>query len=195
MSQGSDITSANNLSLEGSSYDGNLYNITGNTTINLIDSTQWSNGSIIYLRYYPLILKRGLDYTTSAGNILSFILVNSAWYEVNDITPNFTTYYSSSITTSATPTPTGNFKENELYITALTQNTVLQQPSGTPVNGNGLFIRIYGASSYTFGLNSIFRDITTNVPANTVAGKEMFMYAVYNSRAVKWDILAYKEES
>ena len=106
----------------------------------------------------------------------------------------FPSYFQSTITTSATPTPTGDYKENEFYITALSQNTILQAPSGTPVNGNDLFIRIYGDSSYTFGLNPIYRDITKNVPANTVAGKEMFMYAVYNSRAVKWDILAYKEE-
>ena len=46
------------------------------------------------------------------------------------------------VESSATPTPTGGSKENEYYLTALVANATFAAPSGTPANGNTLVIRI-----------------------------------------------------
>lgn len=96
-SQGTDIASANNLSLDAAS-DGNLYAITGTTQINLIDSTQWLNGSNVFLKFdgivtikdgqttsgnYKKINLGGSDYETSAGDVLQLVLQDSEWWIVN----------------------------------------------------------------------------------------------------------------
>lgn len=96
LSQGSDIASANNLSLNGAS-NGNTYSITGTTQINLIDSSQWQNGAEISLKFDDVLtikhnqessgdnkkinLAGAADYETTAGDVLTFRLIDGEWFE------------------------------------------------------------------------------------------------------------------
>jgi len=57
--QGADVASANNLSL---GTDGNAFEITGTTTINLISSIGWQNGAVI-----RLVFSSSLTVTNNAG--------------------------------------------------------------------------------------------------------------------------------
>jgi hypothetical protein len=95
-----------------------------------------------------------------------------------------------STASTSTLTPTGNYKENEQYITALAVNLSINIPSGTPLNGNTLVIRIYAAGVQTLTWNAIYKDFTGSLPSATIAGKELYVGCAYNSRSSKWDVLS-----
>ncbi len=103
---------------------------------------------------------------------------------------------SSSIISSATPVPTGDALRNYFYITALTEDAVMSAPSGTPVNGNRILIRVKDDGTFrTFGWNVIYRSIGFTLPSVTVAGKYMYLEGIYNSQSSTWDILSYYQET
>jgi uncharacterized protein YdeI (BOF family) len=127
--------------------------------------------------------------TTVSGKITA-VIDNRTWLTAN-IGKKKT-----SIVSSATPTPTGNYQENELYITALAEASELQAPSGVAVNGNTLIIRITSdATPRALTYNAIYRAIGITLPTTTVASKTLYMGAIYNSTATKWDVTAVIQES
>lgn len=88
------VAAANNLIL-----DRNGNEITGNTQINLISNTGWSNGDIITLTfsgtptlkhgqtasgaYRPIYLASGMDFTVSAFTSIQFKLIQDIWCEIS----------------------------------------------------------------------------------------------------------------
>lgn len=98
-SQGDDIASANNLILD-SALNGNVYVITGTTQMNLIEDLDWQDGSKVTLQFAgvliishgaaasgdfkPIYLAKGSDYTTTAGDTFTFVLINGEWWEVSN---------------------------------------------------------------------------------------------------------------
>lgn len=102
----------------------------------------------------------------------------------------------SSDTSTATPTPTGNYKENEYFLTALATNATFAAPSGTPANGNTLLIRIEDdGTSRTLAWNAIYEVVGVTLPTSTTAGKKMYIGCIYNSTDSKWDVVSYIEEA
>lgn len=102
---------------------------------------------------------------------------------------------SSSITSSATPTPVGSATFNRFYVTALAAAAEFAAPSGTPVNGNSLVIRIKdNGTARALTYNAIYRAIGVGLPTTTVISKTMYLGAIYNSASTKWDVLAVQEE-
>ena len=91
------------------------------------------------------------------------------------------------VANSATPTPAGD-SNDQFNVTALAQAAVVQAPTGTPTDGQELFIRIKGdatpraltwAAIYTAsGVNAL---LTT-----TVANKTHMIRFRYDSAAVHW---------
>lgn len=99
------------------------------------------------------------------------------------------------ITTSTAPTPTGDKRRNDLYITALSSAMTLQAPSGVPQNGNTLIVRIKdNGTARAISYNSIYRGIGFALPTSTVANKTIYLGAIYNSSAEKWDVIAVPQE-
>ncbi len=90
---------------------------------------------------------------------------------------------------SATPTP--NADTNDIYdLTALATNATFGVPSGTPVNGQTLIIRIKDdGTARTLAFNAIYRAIGVTLPTTTVVGKTIVMGLMYNSAASKYDVL------
>jgi hypothetical protein len=98
--QGADVASANNLSL---GTDGNAFEITGTTTINLISNTNWQNGSVIRLAFSSsltvtnnagtsgsninILLAGGANFSATANDILTLMLCEIGgtqnWVEVS----------------------------------------------------------------------------------------------------------------
>jgi len=80
------------------------------------------------------------------------------------------TYATTTVASSATPTPTGNAQRNELIVTALAENATIAAPTGTPAAGNmlKLIITATGATR-TVGYNAALTagnvTRTTSVPA------------------------------
>jgi hypothetical protein len=96
---------------------------------------------------------------------------------------------------SATLTPTGNARENELYVTAQAASATIAAPSGTPVNGNTLLIRIKDngtARSLTF--NAVYSAFAEALPTTTIAGKTMYLGFIYNSQGSKWEFVSMRNE-
>ena len=104
---------------------------------------------------------------------------------------------STSIANSATPAPTGGSKENEYYITALEEEATFAAPSGTPVNGNTLVIRVKdNGTARVLNWNAIYvGTYDKTLPTTTVLGKTMYLGFVYNSANSKWELLGRVDEA
>jgi len=97
---------------------------------------------------------------------------------------------------SSTPAPTGGSLRNFFTVTALAANATISAPSGTPANGNKLFIRIKdNGTARTLAYNSIFRAIGVTLPTTTVLGKTLYLGCIYNSADSKWDVIAVAQEA
>lgn len=94
------------------------------------------------------------------------------------------------ITSAASVTPTGNALENEVFITALLEDASFNAPSGTVINGNTLLFRIYSASAQTLTWDAIYYGFNEALPTTTIAGKEMYLAFIYNAQSVKWDLVS-----
>jgi hypothetical protein len=100
------------------------------------------------------------------------------------------------VESSATPTPTGGSLRNALYVTALAAAAEFQEPSGTPANGNTLIIRVTDdGTARALTYDAIYQGIGVDLPSTTTASKTIYMGFIYNSTAVKWDCLAVSEEA
>lgn len=98
-------------------------------------------------------------------------------------------YSDTNIASSATPTPTGDARENNFDVTALAAGATFAAPSGTPANHNTLLIRIKdNGGAQTLAWNAIYRAGTDfSLPTTTVAGETMYVQFVYNSADSVWD--------
>ena len=93
-------------------------------------------------------------------------------------------------------TPTGNYPENEYYVTALAQALTINAPSGTAVNGNTLLFRIKdNGTARALTWNAAYTFIGTTKPDTTVAGKIIYIGAIYNSTATKWEVVSINQEA
>ena len=69
-------------------------------------------------------------------------------------------------------------------------------PTGTPVEGQKLIIRIKDdGSARAITFNAIFRAIGITLPTTTVSSKITYLGLVYNSTDTKWDVIATKTEA
>lgn len=99
------------------------------------------------------------------------------------------------ITDAATITPTAGSVGN-YTVTALGQAATIAAPSGTPVDGQKLVLRIKDngtARALTF--NSIYRAMGTPIPTTTILSKTLYLGFIYNSADSKWDLVAAAQET
>ncbi|MDB5490366.1 MAG: tail fiber domain protein [Micavibrio sp.] len=96
-----------------------------------------------------------------------------------------------SIASSATPTP--NCDTDDLYIiTAQAAAAAFAAPTGTPVDGQVLKIRIKdNAVARALTFNAIYRAGTDiPLPTTTVVSKTMYLGFLYNAADAKWDFVS-----
>jgi hypothetical protein len=109
----------------------------------------------------------------------------------NSINPRVTT-----ITSSSTPTPNGD--NTDLFtITALAAAATIAAPTGTPVNGQKLMMRIKdNGTAQTLAWNSIYVAGGVALPATTVASKILTLGFMYNTDngLNKWCLIASSQE-
>jgi len=101
----------------------------------------------------------------------------------------------STVASSATPTP--NADTDDIYtVTALAEAATFGAPTGTPTNGQGLVIRIKdNGTARALSFNAIYRAVGVTLPTTTVAGKTIYIGALYNSADTKWDVVAVASET
>lgn len=94
--RGTDVSSSGNMTLED---DGNVFLITGTTTINRIRDNNWEEGCVIYLHFDDVLTVRdgqsstgagsgldlagGADFVTSADDNLTLQLFDDRWREIS----------------------------------------------------------------------------------------------------------------
>ena len=94
----------------------------------------------------------------------------------------------------ATITPA--VSNSQYNVTALAVPATVAAPSGTPVAGGKLILRIKDAGT-AMGLtwNAIYRGVGLTLPTTTVAGKVLYLGLTYNGTDSKWDALALSVEA
>lgn len=97
---------------------------------------------------------------------------------------------------SSPGTLTANVDNYEIQaVTNLNSGITLANPTGTPVNGQGLMYRIKdNGSAQSISYGSQFRAIGVTPPTATVAGKTLYINVRWNAEATKWDILGVARE-
>jgi len=104
---------------------------------------------------------------------------------------------SSTITSSSTITPTSDTSD-QYTVTALAVAATIAIPSGTPVDGQKLTIRI-GDNGVARALNWTttsggYRTIGTTLPTTTVALKTVYIGCIYNSTHLFWDVVSVAQQ-
>ena len=91
------------------------------------------------------------------------------------------------ITSSATPTPARTSRKTLYIITALAVNATFGAPTGTPQEGDLLWIRITDdGTSRTLTWNAIYVAKGAALPTATTPNKERNILFMYNSTTSKW---------
>ena len=144
--KGSDVASGDAVTL---GFGGNTFDITGTTTINHINNTNWVVGSVVILHFdgavtlthnagglsgneANILLSGDANFTSSAGDALSFVLHDSTnWVEVSRNVP--TSSYTAP-TLGSTALTSGQTISTVAGLT-LTSPTLTTPALGTPASG------------------------------------------------------------
>lgn len=75
--------------------------------------------------------------------------------------------------------------------TALATNLTINAPTGTPVNGNKLMLRILDNGTFrTLTWNATYTPIGVVLPTTTTANKTVYVGCIYNAANTRWDVIA-----
>ena len=187
-----------------------------NTDIN-ITMTPKGNGVV---NLTSGLLFTGVNAITGANNGITFVdgtrqITNSINYVIpgtsgNVLTSNGTTWISSasaggssvprvtSVANASTITPVST-NTDQYNITALAVPASFEIPSGSPVDGQKLTIRIKDngtARALSWNISSGgYRIAGTTLPTTTVASKVTYVGLIYNSQDLFWDVLAVAQQT
>jgi len=102
-----------------------------------------------------------------------------------------------STSTSSTATLTVDADSTDFaVITAQAEGLTIEAPTGTPVQGQKLIIRIKDdGSARSISFNAIFTAIGVTLPTTTTVSKKLYIGCIYNDTDTKWDVIAIKEEA
>jgi hypothetical protein len=95
-----------------------------------------------------------------------------------------------STTSTATLTPDISAYD-QLNLTAQAVSLTVAAPTGTPVDGNKLVIRILdNGTPQAITWNATYTVIGVTLPTTTTANKMVYIGCVYNSTNTRWDVVA-----
>ena len=134
---------------------------------------------------------------TTVANIDEFIIEDSGASFVKKSVKRKAIIDPISSTTASTATLTIDTDVSDFAtITAQSEGLTIAAPTGSPVEGQKLIIRLKDdGSARAITFNAIFRALGVTLPTTTVASKTTYLGLVYNSTDTKWDILATKTEA
>jgi hypothetical protein len=178
------------------------------STVGTITSGTW-NGSVIGSLYGGTGVNNGSSTLTMAGNVThagAFTQTFTATGNTSLTLPTTGTLASlagaetftnkrinprtSTATSLSTLTPDiSSFDQYNL--TALAAGLAIAAPTGTPVDGNRLTIRILdNGTPQALSWDGTYFAIGIPLPATTVANKMVYVGCIYNSTNTRWDVVA-----
>lgn len=99
-----------------------------------------------------------------------------------------------SVASSATVTPT--FADDQVNITAQAAALALANPTGTPIPGWGIGIRIKdNGTARAISYDTQYRAIGVTLPTTTVLGKTLYLGMIFNSTDTKWDVISVAQQA
>ncbi len=104
------------------------------------------------------------------------------------------------VTAASYTTDTGSSLDtstcDQFEITAQAGALLFNAPSGTPLGGQKLIIRIKdNGTARALTYNAIFRAMGNALPSTTVLSKTLYMGFIYNATDTKWDLVALAQEA
>jgi hypothetical protein len=95
-------------------------------------------------------------------------------------------------TAAATATLTPDISAFDQYnLTAQDQALTVAAPTGTPVDGNKLILRILdNGTARAITWNATYTVIGTTLPTTTTANKMVYVGCIYNITNTRWDVVA-----
>lgn len=134
---------------------------------------------------------------TTVANIDEFIIEDSGASFVKKSVKRKAIIDPISSTTASTATLTIDADVSDFAsITAQAEGLTIGAPTGSPVEGQKLIIRLKDdGSARAITFNAIFRALGVTLPTTTVASKITYLGLVYNSTDTKWDVVATKTEA
>ena len=97
---------------------------------------------------------------------------------------------SATTTTGTTITPTSD-TTNQYTVTALGSGATIAAPSGSPIDGQKLIIRIKdNGTARALTWNATYTERGTTLPTTTVVCETLYVGCIYNSAASVWDVVA-----
>ena len=134
---------------------------------------------------------------TTVANIDEFIIEDSGASFVKKSIKRKAIIDPISTSTASTATLTVDTDVSDFAtITAQAEGLTIAAPTGSPVEGQKLIIRIKDdGSARAITFNAIFRALGVTLPTTTVVSKITYLGLVYNSTDTKWDIVATKTEA
>jgi hypothetical protein len=93
---------------------------------------------------------------------------------------------------ASTATLTPDISSFDQYnLTAQAVGLTVAAPTGTPVDGNRLTIRILdNGTAQTISWNATYTVIGVTLPTTTTANKMVYVGCIYNSTNTRWDVVA-----
>jgi len=94
--------------------------------------------------------------------------------------------------TASTSTLTPDISAFDQYnLTAQAASLTIAAPTGTPVDGNRLIIRLFdNGTAQSITWNGTYTAIGVTLPPSTTTGKTIYVGCVYNAAATRWDVVA-----
>jgi hypothetical protein len=94
--------------------------------------------------------------------------------------------------TASTATLTPDISSFDQYsLTAQAVGLTVAAPTGTPVDGNKLIIRILdNGTAQTISWNATYTVIGVTLPTSTTVSKMVYVGCIYNSTNTRWDVVA-----
>jgi hypothetical protein len=117
---------------------------------------------------------------------------------VDKISNNVTTLLYRVFTTTTLSTLTPTVDTYDMYaLTAQAGTLVMANPTGSPVQGNKLIVRVYTTSAQTITWSGTqYRSVIgVALPTTTVAGKIVYFGFIFNIDVTKWDLVALSQEA
>ena len=101
-----------------------------------------------------------------------------------------------SATTATTITPNAGTTD-QYELTALASALTIAAPTGSPVDGQKLIIRILdNGTARALTWNAIYRIVGTTLPTTTVVSKTLYVGCIYNTvTTATWDVIAVAQQA